>query len=350
MSKNLRHRIFNYFLLPVISIVVFFLLAEAVLHIFGVNPYPRGVEFTVNRAPDHPDVFYRDHNLFWRFRPDRTIVSKFFEGKSYRINRQGFRGEDFDRDHSGPLVAVLGNSCSFGWGVSEKESFAGRLETMLRNRNDTRNARVYNFSVPGYSSYQGKINYREKVRPFRPDILLVTFAWNDQWPAAEKVPDKAQKMPPQWILDIHNLIGRTRLYRAVKSVIFSLSGPREQAEYRDQAPRVELGDFRHNIDDIIEMGRNDGARVILLTSPAPDLKTYYNISARSYLHERHRHYNEIIREAAAAHSAPLVDLAGLFDHYDNLFDDVARDPFHYNRRGHRLAAEAILEVLIEYLE
>ena len=333
--------------MPLISVLLFFVLAESTLWLFNIDPYPRGLEFGVNRAPDYPDVFLKDRELFWRFRPGRTIVSGFFEGKSYHINRQGFRGNDFVLEKSGLRIAILGNSCSFGWGMDDNETFAGRLQDILRHQPGMEKTEVYNFSVPGYSSFQGEINYRRYVREYKPDILLVTFGWNDQWMSANDRPDKEQQMPPQLILDGYNLVGRTRLYRLYKSLLFSFRGEQALPEYRDQQARVSLEDFKTNLGKIITAARDDGADVILITSPIPSMETYYHTSERSYMHERHYYYNEMTRETAAVFSAGLIDMAAVFDQYGNLFDDVSKDPFHYNSRGHALAANEIFLKLTE---
>jgi lysophospholipase L1-like esterase len=339
--KILKSRIF----LPILSVGLFAIIVETGLWLFDIDSHPRGVDFTVNRAPDYPEVFLKDRDLFWRLRPDQTIASEFFEGKSYRINRQGFRGDDFKIEKSGLRIAVLGNSCSFGWGLNEEDSFAGRLRNLLRQKPGAESVEVYNFSVPGYSSLQGKRNYQKFVREYKPDILFVTFGWNDQWMSANNRPDKDQEMPPQFILDAYNIIGRFRFYRFFKALLFSVRSY-ETPVYRDQPARVDLSDFKANLGEIINMARNDGVRVILLTSPIPALKTYYSIQERSYMHERHYHYNEMTREAAASFSVELIDLAAIFDEYDNLFDDVTCDPFHYNNRGHNIAADEIIKVIL----
>lgn len=335
----------RYLFRPVAAIAVFLLLAEALLHTVGSDPHPKGIDFIVNRAPDYPEAFLRDRDLFWRLRPGRTVVSEFFEGKSYRINKSGFRGDDFRLEKSGLRVAVLGNSCSFGWGVGDKETFAERLEDGLRRDPDFAGAEVYNFSVPGYSSFQGKRNYLRNVRPFRPDVLLVTFGWNDQWLSANNRPDKDQKLPPQVILDIHNVVGRLRFYRFLKGLIFSLAPRPETFEYRAELTRVNLADFKDNLGEIVAAARRDGTRVILLTSPIPSRRVLVGTPHPSIVYDLHQFYNDMTRETAADHSVELIDLAAVFDRQDGLFDDPGRDPFHYNRRGHAVAAEQILNAI-----
>ena len=338
-------RIRKYIFWPLISILIFVIMVEASLILFDINPHPKSRQFTVNRAPDYPEVFLKDAQLLWRLRPGQTITSEFFQGKTYRINRQGFRGDDFNSEKEGLRLAVLGNSCAFGWGVSEEETFARRLENKI-SRAEGNGAEVLNFSVPGYSSFQGVGNYAEMVRFYRPDILLVTFGWNDQWLSADDCPDKEQRTPPGPIIILQNHLARLRLYRLMQAMIYSTLPEPEYLKVKSRIPRVSLEDFQSNLGDIIRMAEGDGARVVLLTSPIPSLESYYGLDHKSVLHETHRYYNEIMKNTAALYSVGLVDLAAVFDRYDNLFDNVAKDPFHYNSRGHAVAAEAIFDFLV----
>ncbi len=339
-------RLKKYIIWPVASIVVFLVIAEAVLRLTGVNPHPQGRDFTVNHALDYPEVFLRDRELFWRFHPGQTITSEFFEGCTYRINHQGFRGPDFTLQNTGRRVAVLGNSCSFGWRVTDAETYASRLQNRLRAAG-LADAEVDNFSVPGYSSFQGMRNYQRYVRQYKPDVVIISYAWNDHWLAAGNRPDKDQRLPPQAIITLQNTLARLRTYRLMKGVLLTIAPKPDAAVQRYDVMRVSLQDFRENLTALARMVREDGARVIFLTSPIPSLKSYYGLEGQSYLHESHRYYNEVIRETAAANSAGLVDLAAVFDRHQGLFDDVSRDPFHYNSEGHALAADEIFRFMVE---
>lgn len=337
----------KYLIWPVLSIVIFLVLAELLLRLTGVDPHPKGLDFTVNHALDFPEVFDKDKELFWRMRPDQTVTSQFFEGKTYRINRQGFRGDDFRPAKTGLRVAVLGNSCSFGWGVATERTFAFLLQEKLRQLPGLQTAEVYNFSVPGYTSFQGERNYRLAVRPYRPDILLVTFGWNDQWLSANQRPDKNQKMPPQIIINAYNFLGRSRFYRFYKSLLFSVAPRLDSLRFRTDLTRVSLADFKENLGRIIRSAQTDGTAVILLTSPSPAVPPVPGTAFNQLVQEIHFSYNQMTRESAAWYSVGLVDLAGIFDRSGNLFDDPLRDPFHYNRHGHALAADEIFRFLRE---
>ncbi|MCP4569273.1 MAG: SGNH/GDSL hydrolase family protein [FCB group bacterium] len=338
-------KVVRYILGPLVAVLIFVVVVESALHFFALDFHPKGRDFTVNRAPDFPEVFLRDRNLLWRLRPERTITSEFFLDHSYRINRQGYRGDDFKIEKFGLRLAVLGNSCAFGWGVTEEETFAYRLKDGIGQYME-KPVEVFNFSVPGYSSFQGKGNYRQNVRRLNPDIMLVTFGWNDHWLAAGDIADKDQWMPPGLILDIQNQLARLRFYRLLKSSIMAIIPGPDLEKEKNRKYRVGPDDFRANLAEIIKTAATEGTKVVLLTSPAPSMEAYYDHSGSSILHETHRYYNDMIRQTAAIHSVGLVDLAGIFDRYDNLFDDVKTDPFHYNRRGHAVAAEEILQFLI----
>jgi lysophospholipase L1-like esterase len=336
----------KYVLWPLVSIVGFLIIIELILLLVGINPYPKGCNFTVNRAPDYPEVFLKDKDLFWRLRPDQTITSEFFKGKTYRINRQGFRGGDFEIEKKGLRVAVLGNSCAFGWSITYEETFADILRQRLIGAGIEK-AQVYNFAVPGYSSFQGKLNYSKYIRDYKPDVLIVAFGWNDQWLAANARPDNKQKMPPTPVIAVQNILARFRFYRLYKSIILSIMPEPASKDGNSHLARVSLNDFKVNLSEIIDTARSDGTRVILLTSPIPSLPTYYGTGGRSFLHENHHFYNDAVRETAAVNSVGLVDLAAVFDRYYNLFDDVEKDPFHYNSRGHDLAATEIFRFLMQ---
>jgi len=339
-------RLKRYIIWPVVSIAVFLVIAEAALRLIDVNPHPQGRDFTVNHALDYPEVFLRDRDLFWRFHPGQTITSEFFEGCTYQINYQGFRGPDFALQKSGWRVAVLGNSCSFGWRMTDDETYASRLQSRLRAAG-LADAEVDNFSVPGYSSFQGVRNYRRYVRQYQPDIVVISYAWNDHWLAAGNRPDKDQRLPPQAIIALQNALARLRIYRLMKGLLLTIIPGPDTTAQRNYLTRVSLQDFRENLTELAHMARKDGARVIFLTSPIPSLKSYYGLNRQSYLHESHRYYNEVIRETAAANSVGLVDLAAVFDRRLGLFDDVSRDPFHYNREGHALASDEIFRFMVE---
>lgn len=324
--------------------VIFLAVVELAVRTFGVDTFFQNRFFVLNRALDYPDVFQKDRDLFWRLRPDQVVTSKFFEGKTYRINSLGLRGREVSKVKTKRRILALGNSCTFGWGVSYEETYVKRLEVFLDGAYD-----VINGAIPGYSSFQGRRFFERGLVQLQPDILLILFVWNDHWAAASQIADKDQQFPPQAIIACQNLLSRFHSYRLLKKLLLSGIEQEPDSLFDRKAPiyRVGLEDFRKNLRDICRLARSKGTTPILLTSPIPPLATYYPPGARSPMHRFHERYNQVIRELSVSDSVDLVDLAREFAHYADLYDKALNDPIHFNAKGHRLAAELLAEHIRE---
>lgn len=322
-------------LLSLTSILIFLMIAEETIRLLDINTYFQSRFFLVNRTLDYPDVFERDRRLFWKPRPNQTVTSQFFNGRTYRFNFMGLRGDDFDKAKTKPRIIALGNSCTFGWSVTEEEIFTTLLKNQLHYK-----YQVINAGIPGYTSFQGRIFYESKIAELQPDILLILFAWNDQWLAANDIPDKDQKFPPQMIIKAQNLLSHLHGYRLLKRLLLSTfeKDPDSLFSKADPVSRVGLDDFYENLKAICREASSNGTVPILLTSPAPSLEKYYVPGSVSHLHSYHDKYNRVIRKLANDESIEMVDLAVEFDKHGGLFDDADYDPIHFNASGHNLAA------------
>jgi len=321
-----------------VTLVLFIGLVEIVVRISGVDSYFQNRFFTLNRALDYPDVFMKDRNLFWRLRPERTVTSRFFEGRSYRINSLGLRGAEIPRHKTKKRILLLGNSCTFGWGVSDDETYAGQLERLLHGEYE-----VINAGVPGYSSEQGKRFFERNLLKLQPDIVAVMFGWNDQWAVSNRIEDKNQRFPPTVVIAIQNLLSRLQSYRLLKKTLLSpIEANPDSLWSRDSVVyRVSLSDFADNLTEICDTCRAHGITPILLTSPAPSLNRYGQNRRWAPAVRFHHRYNQETREVAAKLGVPLVDAAVALDQYDGMYTDVRHDFIHFNAAGHRIIAEML---------
>jgi len=329
-------------LLAFASVILFIAISEAAIRWLKIDTYFQNRFFIVNRDLDYPDVFQRDRFLFWKPRPSRTVTSQFFDGRTYSFNSIGLRGSAMDTVKRQPRIVALGNSCTFGWGVGDDNIFTAKLEQYLNHSYE-----VINAGIPGYSSYQGKIFFESEIKKLKPDILLILFAWNDQWPAANRIPDKNQKFPPEFIIDAQNLLSNLHLYRLLKKGLLSTIEDSPDSLFNKSEPvyRVELKDFYENLSNICSEAKKIGAVPILLTSPIPSFEKYTIPGSHSFLHIHHEKYNDVIRTLATKENIKLADLAREFDKYDFLFDDAGYDPVHFNALGHQIAAELIARLI-----
>jgi lysophospholipase L1-like esterase len=326
-----------------LSVCLFILLAEIVLSFLQIDTYFQNRFFLVNRALDYPEVFKKDSRLFWRMRPDPEINSRFFQGIQYSINSSGLRGEDIgSRDHRIRIV-TMGNSCTFGWGVELRETYAIQLERMINIDNELPPVEVINAGVPGYSSFQGRCFFESDIIGFRPDIVFLMFGWNDRWIAADNISDNEQQMPPGIIIYIQNIMSRMQIYRLLKKAwLLVIEEPlTEKLNRVDQVYRVSPDEFYENLVFIIEKCREESIIPILLAPPIPSLSGYYRKDVQSNMHVVHSEYGESLKRLAETMHVPLIDIGEKFDKYYDLYDDAENDPIHFNARGHNIAAEAI---------
>lgn len=326
-----------------VSIPAFLFVSELILTLIPINTRFENRFFLVNRALDYLEVFKKDKNLFWRFRPSQTVSSRFFENKTYHINSLGLRGDEIDLQTDKIRIAALGNSCTFGWGIDDSGIYINQLKKLIDSDSDLPQVEVINAGIPGYSSWQGRRLFQSDILPLKPRVVLIMFAWNDQWAAADNIPDCEQKMPPQFIIDLQNLFSRLKIYRLIKKLALSAVEQPLRTKLIKENPvyRVSETDLNNNLTAIIQACRIKGLTPILLTSPIPSLTGYYPPGSRSLMHTYHECYIRQTRLVASSTETFMVDLAAEFDKYDDLFDDAAYDPIHFNARGHRVAAETI---------
>lgn len=333
-----KHSFFFKFIVSVLSLLLFLTLVELVVRALDVDTFFQNRFFVLNRALDYPDVFQKDRELFWRLRASQVVTSKFFEGKTCRINSLGLRGAEVSKVKTKRRVLALGNSCTFGWGVSYQDTYTQHVNALLGDAFE-----VINAGIPGYSSFQGKRFFERELIYLHPDIVLILFAWNDHWAAANQIADKDQEFPPQAVIACQNILSRFHFYRLVKKLLLAAIEKEPDSLFDRQALvyRVGLEDFRKYLQEICRFACSNGATPILLTSPIPSLTTYYPPGSRSPMHRYHEKYNQVIRDLSTSDGIDLVDLAREFDRFDGLYDDAVKDPIHFNAQGHRLAAELL---------
>jgi lysophospholipase L1-like esterase len=96
------------------------------------------------------------------------------------INGQRFRGprEYAPRPSPGTTrIAVLGDSIAFGWGAAEGATYPAVLERQLQR--DGRSVEVINAAFPGTCLGEKLAWYESGVRPFQPQLVLLTLAGDD---------------------------------------------------------------------------------------------------------------------------------------------------------------------------
>jgi hypothetical protein len=111
----------------------------------------------------------------WAMKPGvRTVRG----GKTYTINRQGFRSlHDFDPRPDRYQVLIVGDSFTFGDDASDDETwpyFLGTLDARLH---------VLNMGGTGYGTDQMLITISEEIAKYKPDLVISAFVSDDLYRA-----------------------------------------------------------------------------------------------------------------------------------------------------------------------
>lgn len=104
--------------------------------------------------------------------------------------RIGVQSADEHQDKPPLKIALLGDSTSFGWGITYEDTYAEILRKNLENYFKTP-VELRNYSVPGYNTHQELFCFKVRVSPWRPDLLILHYDHND--------PDPTNIAPPNYM-------------------------------------------------------------------------------------------------------------------------------------------------------
>ena len=311
--------------LAVLFAALFTLAALAVLNVLARRVSGNEALATIDR------IYAHDEWNVYRLRPSASIDLPLGvygpmaerwrkSGATYHvaINADGFRGETVPRARTPGVarIAFVGDSSTFGWDVDAPETFAARAGGLLAREGLA--VEVLNAGVPGYSTHQGRTFLEKSVAAYRPDVVVLSFARNDEvdltyvtargavprsdseFMPRDRGPDAFLKLAPAGKTDLLTRLRSTDLYRLLRAKIVARTqaGSRGQEGARPIAirRRVSPEEYRANLGAMIDEARRIGARVVVL-----------NVGSAT------QEYPAIAREVAADRGLPYLDALALFD-------------------------------------
>lgn len=214
----------------------------------------RGIYFAGD--PNSPLLFQTDPRLHWKLRPDTRVT---FLETPVVINRDGMRGPE--TAGPGDCVLCLGDSTPFGWRLMEEECFPGRLRDLLLGQSPGA-WKVLNAGVPGYSSFQVRIQAERLLPLWHPKVTVLCVGNNDVWPAehSDQALDEASHQGAFETISAHSrflvwLREKLRPQTPQAFVPESLEGA---------GPRVNRREFEQNLRVMVRLAQQQGGRVILM--------------------------------------------------------------------------------------
>ena len=257
-----------------------------------------------------------------------------------RINSQGYRGPEIDRDHTRFRILAIGDSCTFGT-LLPPYGYPRALERELRRFGVE--AEVINAGVEGY----GPGNVLQRMDDFlalRPDLATIYLGWNALY--GESFLDDASGARRYFYSARLAGLAYSRATRLVghpgRQALQDYERPRRPDP---QAPEIRALDdytpsFLGDIEQIVEALQSAGSRVVLLTLPglyatdeppsprALEVGHLPTFTDNPYVLARMAGvYNEALRALGTKRSLQVVDLEtwsrkALRPREDHFFDSV----------------------------
>lgn len=271
-----------------------------------------------------------DPVLLWRPVARSPYGSQRFKGPDVRVPKPA----------GATRVIAYGDSNTDG---PLEGSWPNQLNGLLHAEDSRREA--VNAGVTGYSSFQGLQRFREEVSVYTPDVVLVSFGWNDVAPAIGP-PDRAFaessgfKSLDTHLVGLRRLLLRYQFYLVAQHYLAPRAkDPAPAAEY---APRVSLDDYAANLTAFVTTAREHGAIAVLLTRPyrEPTASLEQGPGWRRFVPA----YNRKLLEVAADSGAPAVDVQAAFAGRPDLFVDEC----HFTQDGHATLARLLASRLDEW--
>lgn len=298
-------------------------------------------------AAKQATIFEGDPLLLWRLKPnldhfvwDFTVLS---------TNAQHLRSDrPLQTKQAGAIrIVCLGDSVTFGYRVPtvwpdqpndydrEALPYPMLLEKELRAANPNKDIEVITMAVPGYTSHQGLAWLRRDIDQLKPDLLTISFGWNDaslsDVPDSEAIKTNWRAVAVRWLVDHSQAFAHATRWLRLKQT--------PSARVVRPASRVSEQDYLNNMMAMAQLGRQKQAAVIILAAPYRDQVTN---PAEAALMKR---YREGLRSVSRQNGMPFLELPELSEAAYPANEGWFGELIHPNDMGHRLLTLELLKLL-----
>lgn len=296
-------------------------------------------------------IFEGDPLLLWRLKPnldhavwDYTVLS---------TNRQHLRTEEPDQPLSAKVpgtirIVCLGDSVTFGFRVPpvwpDKPTeydpswlpYPMLLEKELRAANPGGNIEVITMAVPGYSSHQGLAWLRREIDSLQPDLLTISFGWNDasfsDVPDREAIRTDNSAVAVRWLIDHSQVFAHaTRWLRSREAVN---PGPAMRP-----GPRVSQQEYVANMLAMVKLAQDRNIETIVMAAPYRDV---VSTAPEGVLIQT---YRDSLRTAMEQPRVRFLEILELTEKAYPSNEGWFGERIHPNHMGHRLIASEMLKLM-----
>ena len=339
-KKEKGPALFKNVILSCVSLVVFLLIAEAALYLWGFN---------YARTPQVMKKGYVDRYIGWQ---NENIESQHFlrhrrrmwtpEPNFGKANADGYQGTRLpvERTPGVKRILFLGDSCT----NSGPDHYPEKVIEKLENKYGIK-AEALIAGVGGYTTYQGALYFEESLK-YEPDVVVAYFGWNDHWIAQGGVPDNEFEGFSALSIFTEKTIGKLRTYQLIHYLVYppKKAGGLEGVNALGYL-RVPPGYYLDNIKRMIDLAAGNNSDIYFVAAPIGSHITdewKENLFPTAYISVVHGEYLKMLEDAVTWFDrAHIVDFPGVtFDRRVMMGDGI-----HPNEAGNDIIAERLASML-----
>lgn len=233
-------------------------------------------------------------------------------------------------------ILALGDSVTFGLGVSDAETWPARLRARLAEMTGANRFRVINYGTPGYSAFQGLRQLDKRGLALKPDLVVACFGQNDfdTWNTTtdlQRAMNETSAVAPKES-------GQSDLFVLARMAIAGARGLLSTPSDAPLQPRLTREEFRDTLEQIRLLCVEQGIPLILLRWPQEPQVLEKNPTPI--------HYEDIILSFEGAEGVTLVDLYPAFAAEER---SLYIDPVHCSAAGCEVAARTLAKTVLQLL-
>ncbi|MBI1335915.1 MAG: hypothetical protein GC164_03015 [Phycisphaera sp.] len=298
---------------------------------------------------DAAQMIENDPELFWRLVPDTRISADAWPFFGVISNRQSLR-EDHDiplqKPQSETRVLFLGDSCTFGYGVAQDQTFVEQAQALLRERTG-RPVECINAGVPGYTLFQGYRYLATQGLRYQPDLVVLNFGWNDatMWDRLGDREHYARSMAAQPPAPLR--------WSRLCQLLWGLRSPTTPVSSGELRPRLLPTEFAQTLDDIHTLLEGQHIPVLILVWPLRmNTEPTTPTDARTELQSEMIAFGQTHPLSTEPEIGGVLDLVPLGRELvrERGTQAIYFDPGHVTPAAHRAIAVAIADHLTAWLK
>lgn len=308
---------------------IILIVAESVrkpeLKIFGESEitYARNLEGLFAIMPE----FFEPHET-WQWHGKPHWFGNYWHGL-VRLNSQGYRSKELIQQPPDDsfLILCLGDSITFGWGVTQEHAFPERVRLLLSRKCPEREVQAINAGFPYHTSRHGLQHLKKLLADVTPTLLIINYGIFDQkltGPNGEGILNQEYNLT-------RSLGGLSKLKLVKHSLsILDRVGIIDLTPY-DKA--VSPDQYEQNIQEMIRLAKQRGVKVILVAEAHSDQSRIL--------------YESALRNLSRKEFVPLVSVRQVFERRpkDKSYRDLYLDLYHPNYLGHELIAQSLFATI-----